>query len=406
MDAMITHCRRCTPSLVAGFATLLAVTLPSGSAAAEEEVVGGVVIQHGVDPAQAKAAFVEAQTAMRDIVARLTELQAEYRKDGSDKRVIEADFNKTKEDGMAADTQLENAAFTLAVADPTDQEAREHCGAVVAAAVEMDDPRKALGLVLALEKAGAASADVLLLGASAAIVASPIENPASLGLREDRTGLDQANAWIDEAQKAGVDDERVTELKQMVASERQKVDAEIKVREKEAADSLPQVKLETSKGPIVVELFEHEAPNTVANFISLVEQGFYDGTPFHRVIGGFMAQGGDPTGTGTGGPGHMIACECYQPNARKHFLGSLSMAHAGKDTGGSQFFLTFRPTEHLDGRHTVFGRITDGFDVLPKLVRTEGPFAGAAPDRIIKAEVIRKGDRDYTPVTLPDPRRP
>ncbi len=164
MDAMITHCRRCPLSLVAGLATLLAVTLPSVSAAAEEEVVGGVVIQHGVDPAEAKAAFREAQTAMREIVAKLTELQAEYRKDGSDKRVIEADFNKTKEDGMAADTQLENAAFTLAVADPTDQEAREHCGAVVAAAVEMDDPRKALGLVLALEKAGAASADVLLLG--------------------------------------------------------------------------------------------------------------------------------------------------------------------------------------------------------------------------------------------------
>ncbi len=391
MNAMITHRRR-TPLLVTGLATLLAVALPASFAAAEEDVVGGVVIQLGVDPAAAKASFQDAQTAMREIVAKLTELQAEYRKDGSDKRVIEAQFNETKDKGMAADAQLENAAFTLAIADPSDQEAREHCGAVVAAAVEMDDPLKAFELVKKLEAAGAASPDVVLLGASAAIVASR---------------LDQAEAWIDQAKKAGVEDERIGELEQMVASERPKVDAEMKVRAKEeAADNLPRVKIETTKGTVVVELFENEAPNTVANFISLVEKGFYDGTPFHRVIGGFMAQGGDPTGTGTGGPGHVIPCECYAPNARKHFLGSLSMAHAGKDTGGSQFFLTFRPTEHLDGRHTVFGRVVKGFDVLPKLVRTEGPFAGAAPDQIVKAEVIRKGDRDYTPETMPDPRRP
>ena len=392
MDAMITHLRRRTPLLITGFATLLATILPAPCAVAEEEVVGGVVIQLGVDAATAKASFQQAQTAMREIVAKLTELQAEYRKDGSDKRVIEAQFNETKTNGVAADIQLENAAFTLAIADPSDQEAREHCGAVVAAAVEMDNPLKAFDLVKKLDAAGAASPDVVLLGASAAIVASR---------------LDKAEAWIDQAKKAGVDDERIGELKQMVASERPKVDAEMKVRAKEeAAGNLPQVKIETTKGTVVVELFENEAPNTVANFITLVEQGFYDGTPFHRVIGGFMAQGGDPTGTGTGGPGHVIACECYAPNARKHFLGSLSMAHAGKDTGGSQFFLTFRPTEHLDGRHTVFGRVVEGFDVLPRLVRTEGPFAGAAPDQIVKAEMIRKADRDYTPQTMPDPRRP
>lgn len=392
MDAMITHLRRRTPLLITGLATLLAAILPAPCAVAEEEVVGGVVIQLGVDAATAKASFQQAQTAMREIVAKLTELQAEYRKDGSDKRVIEAQFNETKTSGVAADIQLENAAFTLAIADPSNQEAREHCGAVVAAAVEMDNPLKAFDLVKKLDAAGGASPDVVLLGASAAIVASR---------------LDQAEAWIDQARKAGVDDERIGELKQMVASERPKVDAEMKARAKEeAAGNLPQVKIETTKGTVVVELFENEAPNTVANFITLVEQGFYDGTPFHRVIGGFMAQGGDPTGTGTGGPGHVIACECYAPNARKHFLGSLSMAHAGKDTGGSQFFLTFRPTEHLDGRHTVFGRVVEGFDVLPRLVRTEGPFAGAAPDQIVKAEMIRKGDRDYTPQTMPDPRRP
>ncbi|MBT6641677.1 MAG: peptidylprolyl isomerase [Planctomycetaceae bacterium] len=164
-------------------------------------------------------------------------------------------------------------------------------------------------------------------------------------------------------------------------------------------DDLPRVKIETTKGTIVVELFENEAPNTVANFVSLVESHFYDGTPFHRVIPGFMAQGGDPTGTGTSGPGYTIACECDLPNARKHFLGSLSMAHAGKDTGGSQFFLTFAPTEHLDGRHTVFGRVIEGFDILPKITRTEGPQARPSKDKILKAEIIRKRDHEYKPKT-------
>jgi cyclophilin family peptidyl-prolyl cis-trans isomerase len=140
-----------------------------------------------------------------------------------------------------------------------------------------------------------------------------------------------------------------------------------------------------------------------------VEKGFYDGTPFHRVIGGFMAQGGDPTGTGTGGPGYTIDCECELPAARKHFLGSLSMAHAGKDTGGSQFFLTFRPTEHLDGRHTVFGRVIEGFDVLPKLTRTQDgqgqPIEGVKRDEIVKAEVLRKRDHAYVPQTRTDAKK-
>jgi cyclophilin family peptidyl-prolyl cis-trans isomerase len=127
------------------------------------------------------------------------------------------------------------------------------------------------------------------------------------------------------------------------------------------------------------------------------------------VIGGFMAQGGDPTGTGTGGPGYAVACECGNPGARKHFLGSLSMAHAGKNTGGSQFFLTFAPTEHLDGKHTVFGRVIEGFDVLPKLQRTQDdegrPVPGVEPDKIVKAEVLRKRAHPYEPATLPDPRK-
>lgn len=170
----------------------------------------------------------------------------------------------------------------------------------------------------------------------------------------------------------------------------------------ETADNLPRVLLETSKGNITLELFENEAPNTVANFVSLVEKGFYDGLTFHRVLPSFMAQGGDPFGNGMGGPGYSIACECYKPNHRLHFRGSLSMAHAGRDTGGSQFFLTFVPRPNLNGKHTVFGRVIDGMDVLAELQRRKPDDKEAlSPDKIIKAEVIRKRPHEYEPEKMP-----
>ncbi len=168
------------------------------------------------------------------------------------------------------------------------------------------------------------------------------------------------------------------------------------------ADDLPRVKLETSKGDIVLELFENEAPKTVGNFVSLVEKKFYDGLTFHRVLPGFMAQGGCPEGTGTGGPDYNVPCECYKEDYRKHFAGALSMAHAGRDTGGSQFFLTFRPTPHLDGKHTVFGRVVQGLDVLAKIQKID-PNSGARgieADKILKASVLRKRDHKYEPTKV------
>lgn len=126
---------------------------------------------------------------------------------------------------------------------------------------------------------------------------------------------------------------------------------------------MTKAQMETDAGTITLELFEADAPGTVANFVKLAREGFYDGLSFHRVIDGFMAQGGCPNsreGTagvaGTGGPGYTIPCEI---NSRKHLAGSLSMAHAGRNTGGSQFFLCHGPQPHLDGQHTVFGQTGD-----------------------------------------------
>ncbi|MDO5552994.1 MAG: peptidylprolyl isomerase [Planctomycetia bacterium] len=153
---------------------------------------------------------------------------------------------------------------------------------------------------------------------------------------------------------------------------------------------MPRVRLKTNKGDIVLELFQDEAPNAVGNFLTLVDQKFYTDVPFHRVLPYFMAQGGDPTGTGRGGPGYTIPCECRQDNARMHFRGSISMAHAGPDTGGSQFFLTFVPTFFLNQRHTVFGRVVEGMEILSDIQRINPEDeVQPAPDKIIEATIER-----------------
>ena len=117
---------------------------------------------------------------------------------------------------------------------------------------------------------------------------------------------------------------------------------------------------------IEFELFPNEAPNTVKNFEDLANSGFYNGVSFHRVIPGFVSQGGDPTGTGAGGSGKTIKCET-EGNPHKHVAGSLSMAHAGRDTGSSQFFIVHEPQPHLDGVHTVFGQVTSGLETAKSM---------------------------------------
>ncbi|MBE0492098.1 MAG: peptidylprolyl isomerase [Sulfurospirillum sp.] len=139
--------------------------------------------------------------------------------------------------------------------------------------------------------------------------------------------------------------------------------------------------IETKNGTMNIKLLINEAPNTVANFATLVNDGFYDGLSFHRVIAGFVAQGGCPNGTGSGGPGWHIACET-KTNTTKHAKGILSMAHAGTNTGGSQFFICFANLPHLDGLHTVFGAIdpkdTQSLKVLDDIKQN---------DKIIKIQI-------------------
>ena len=130
----------------------------------------------------------------------------------------------------------------------------------------------------------------------------------------------------------------------------------------------PRISMKTSKGEMIIELFQDAAPNTVKNFLDLTNKGYYNGLTYHRVIPNFMIQGGCPPGTGTGGPGYKINCEI---NPNKHQRGSLSMAHAGPNTGGSQFFICHSAQPHLDGVHTVFGKVVEGIEVVDKIQKDD-----------------------------------
>ncbi len=168
----------------------------------------------------------------------------------------------------------------------------------------------------------------------------------------------------------------------------------------------PKIQFVTSEGKIDVELFENEAPNTVANIISLVESGFYKGQAFHRVIKGFMAQGGCPNSKqgsygrpGTGGPKYKIADE-FNSNLAHNKAGILSMANSGPNSGGSQFFICFNATPWLDGKHAIFGQVTKGFDVLKRIEKL-GSRSGRTSQRItFDIKVLSKRKHEYSVIKL------
>ena len=199
-----------------------------------------------------------------------------------------------------------------------------------------------------------------------------------------------------------------------ISLEAREIFDEVLLRQSEfKADDLPRVLLKTNKGTITVELFENEAPETVGNFISLVESEFYSNALFHRVIEGFMAQVGGPKkdNVGDDDPGYTIYDECERPDTRPHFSGVLSMAKTdAPDSGSSQFFITFDRTTHLDGVHTVFGRVIDGHEIVARISRTQieingqsTPVPNVSYDYIESASVIRKRDHEYRPRKVGEP---
>jgi peptidyl-prolyl cis-trans isomerase B (cyclophilin B) len=146
----------------------------------------------------------------------------------------------------------------------------------------------------------------------------------------------------------------------------------------------------TDLGDVVIELYADKAPKTVNNFVFLARDGYYDGVTFHRVIKGFMAQAGDPTGSGRGGPGYKFADE-FHPDLRHDGPGVLSMANAGPGTNGSQFFITYKATPHLDGKHTVFGKVVEGMDTVHAIPERD-PMAAREPGVAIRSVTITESE--------------
>jgi len=340
------------------------------------------------------ANFARINSEFRAQISKLRSIQKRFSDKNTEqdtKDELKTEFDQRLEEVRKLEPQLAKAALRsyLAAPDKTPEE-HEYLFVYLTGLIQADDYDKAADIVKLLIKNGYEHKYFNL-----------VAGLAFFGTMD----FDNAEKYLTLAKEANELD--ATGSRYLPLIERHKYRElwaqELKLREAEdKAGDLPKVKLNTSKGDIVIALLENEAPIATANFIQLVEKKFYDGISFHRVIPGFMAQGGDPKGDGTGGPGYTIPDECFEDDHRSHFRGTLSMANTGqRDTGGSQFFLTFLPTAHLDGKHTVFGRVVEGMDVLAKLQRLQ-PGDPATPDRIIKATVISKRNHKYEPVKRPE----
>ncbi len=367
-------------------AAVLVIGVPASARAAE---AAGSASPATAAAGPKAAAFQELFGPWKKILREMRDLQLEYKTAGVDRRVeISKRYDELIAQGNAMQDKLVAAAIEAYKEAPNaDLQIAQFLVGIVSWGCQADDYEKALEIARPLIENKVPAKGILELAGKAAFAAGD---------------FDAAEKYLKEASSAGELEKTARQNLEQIPYYKVEWPKEQKIREAEAkADDLPRVLLKTKHGDIVLELFENQAPNTVANFISLVKKGFYNGLTFHRVLPGFMAQGGCPTGTGTGGPGYKIACECVRDDHRKHFRGSLSMAHAGPDTGGSQFFLTFVPTQSLDGRHTVFGRVVEGIDQLAKIQRRDPEEdGGTEPEKIIEMKVLRDRGHEYVPEKL------
>jgi cyclophilin family peptidyl-prolyl cis-trans isomerase len=374
-------------------------------------------------PGSAAEEFYRLNTQRKEFLAKLAELKVKYQSAGDEQRAgIEAQWKQYVAEGdKIREPLLAAAEKAYAEAPNTDPQITDFLVTVLRWNVQRDNYEPAARIGKLLMEHQCEQKRVPLLAGLAALMTADYDAAQRylepvFGKVQDQQAARQlldrlVEVLMQDPREREATEKRAQPTAALVVQLLQDPDSlkknwakERLIREDEAkTDNLPRVLLKTTKGDIELELFENEAPNTVANFISLVESGLYKDTPFHRVLPGFMAQGGDPKGNGSGGPGYNIPCECYEPNHRLHFRGSLSMAHAGRDTGGSQFFLTFIPTVHLDGHHTVFGRVIGGMDVLAKLQRRDPEKdTEVRPDKILDAKVIRKRPHEYKPKKMPE----
>jgi cyclophilin family peptidyl-prolyl cis-trans isomerase len=357
------------------------------------------------DSTAAAEAYAAKYEQWKSMIRELRELRVAYSEaeDEQGRSEIRQTFDETIARCEALMPELRTAAMAAYAASTTwDRELENLLTQMLTDDARRDRFEEAVVLAKNLLDNGCEIGNVYAIAGLAAFATNDYDNAETYLKKAEEEGTLDASAWGEE--ELAFIAEKGREFLNLLPTYKTYWEEEQKIRAEEtAADDLPQVLMRTSKGDIKLELFENQAPQTVANFIHLIEDGFYENLSFHRVLPHFMAQGGCPLGDGTGGPGYNIACECYKDDYRKHFRGTLSMAHAGRDTGGSQFFLTFVPTPHLNGRHTAFGRVIEGMDVLAKLQRIDPDETSPNPpdpDKILAMEVLRKRDHEYKPTKV------
>jgi cyclophilin family peptidyl-prolyl cis-trans isomerase len=356
---------------------------------------------------EAKAAFQRELLALKEPMKQMEFLWQEFQVADETRRAqLQLDMQKHFKAAEATLPRVVEAAISaLKATGGKDDQIEQFLMAVAGQRVATDRFEAAMPAIQSLTQAGVEHPRLDILGALAAFAVADYDAATRHFERLEKSGALSDPPAANNPQELELY-RLVASLQGIVAEHKEAWEKEEAIRAAEAqADDLPRVLIKTNRGDITLELFENEAPNTVKNFVTLVEQGAYDGTLFHRVLPNFMAQGGEPTTAGKPDVNYRIPCECYQPNARKHFRGSLSMAHGGRDTASAGFFLTFRPTPHLDGKtfypesandaHTVFGRVIDGIDVLAEIQRIDPQAAQQAstppePDRILEAKILRK----------------
>jgi cyclophilin family peptidyl-prolyl cis-trans isomerase len=414
-------------TIALGFAIAPALSQQTAGSTTSNSATNGEATSTNEVAGQAQASFEKAFDAYKDAIRDIEKLQSEYQTADAAKReelntaltgqVAHAQtlINQVVEAGVEAyraapnsNQQITDLLLGVARYYVVGRELPQSDGQIDGG----DQYERALPIIKVLVDGGVDNQELLLWGFLSAFATNDFE---------------LAERYYQEAQQASTTEEQqlpadaaktntltlISKLAPLLPRYRQLWAKELEIRNAEAkADDLPRVKLTTTKGEVTLELFENEAPQSVANFLTLVKQGHYNGSPFHRVIAKFMAQGGSKNDDGSGNLGYVIRDESTRPDRRTHFRGSLSMARLPgiRDSGGSQFFLTFVPTPHLDGEHTVFGRVIDGIEVLADLQRREpspNPAANAAlpkPDRILKAEVLRDSKKELVFEKLPEPR--
>ncbi|MCA9195441.1 MAG: peptidylprolyl isomerase [Planctomycetales bacterium] len=362
------------------------------------------------DPEEVKKRTPEYQSAldaMRAHVFKMREIIVRHSVSmtAEEDQKLRRDFSNAQMEGHRLFDTMIDAALAQFLADPENNSATEQMlYEVVKDSVEMDRFENMLPVAQALINRNFDGEKLKAYMALSAIAMNQWE---------------LAKPFVSHLSELGISESYLHQLNDELEGLKEKWQKELSEREKDAAgEPLPQAIIRTTKGDVLVELFENNAPGTVGTFISLAEQGFYDNLEFHRVLQHFMAQTGCPIGDGTGGPGFYIYSEASRPDARPFFRGTLGIAIASDPntglplvhSGGSQFFVTYVPTFELEGTYTSFGRVLTGMEVVASLTRVnpdEKPAEGeppVIPDRVLNIEIVRKRDHEYVPNKLQTPQ--